>query len=233
MQITSLLDLVMHYPRRWVDRTNECRVEDLLPGVQALVVVEVLSVDKRMTRNRRSMITVRVGDATGKFTLTFFNQPWRDKQLTVGLTISVWGKADTYRGTLQMTNPIVDLIGDRTGKIVPIYPQSEKAALSTWEIAGWVEDALHKCEPRGIADPLPADVLRRLGLLPRLGSGLVFGQQLLAERPHFLDERGRFVLSDNEGTQVVTDRVLTPAFCLKAGVRHDAVAPILPQVQAA
>lgn len=47
------------------------------------------------------------------------------------------------------------------------------------------------------------------------------------------DERGRFVLSDNEGTQVVTDRVLTPAFCLKAGVRHDAVAPILPQVQAA
>jgi len=47
------------------------------------------------------------------------------------------------------------------------------------------------------------------------------------------DERGRFVLSDNEGTQVVTDRVLTPAFCLKGGVRYDAVAPILPQVQAA
>jgi len=47
------------------------------------------------------------------------------------------------------------------------------------------------------------------------------------------DERGRFVLSDNEGTQVVTDRLLTPAFCLRNGVRHDAVAPILPQVQAA
>ena len=54
-----------------------------------------------------------------------------------------------------MTNPIVDLIGDRTGRIVPIYPQSEKAALSTWEIAGWVEDALERCSPRGIADPLP------------------------------------------------------------------------------
>ena len=47
------------------------------------------------------------------------------------------------------------------------------------------------------------------------------------------DERGRFVLSDNEGTQVVTDRVLTPAFCLREGVRHDAIASILPQVQAA
>ena len=35
-----------------------------------------------------------------------------------------------------MTNPVVDLIGDRTGRIVPIYPQSEKADLNTWEIAG-------------------------------------------------------------------------------------------------
>jgi len=46
------------------------------------------------------------------------------------------------------------------------------------------------------------------------------------------DQRGRFVLSDNEGTQVVADRVLTPAFCIRDGVRHDACAPILPQVQA-
>ena len=59
-----------------------------------------------------------------------------------GLQIALFGKPDVYRGGLQMTNPIVDLIGDRTGRIVPIYPQSEKAALNTWEIAGWVEDAL-------------------------------------------------------------------------------------------
>ena len=65
-----------------------------------------------------------------------------------------------YRGGLQMTNPVVDLIGDRTGRIVPIYPQSEKAALSTWEIAGWVEDALARCDARGIADPLPPAVAR-------------------------------------------------------------------------
>jgi dihydroorotase len=42
------------------------------------------------------------------------------------------------------------------------------------------------------------------------------------------DERGRWVLQDNEGTQVVTDRMLTPAFCLRAGERFDAAAPILP-----
>ena len=75
---------------------------------------------------------------------------------TPGLQVALFGKADSYRGGLQMTNPIVDLIGDRTGRIVPIYPQSEKAQLNTWEIAGWVENALERSPQRGLADPVPA-----------------------------------------------------------------------------
>jgi dihydroorotase len=47
------------------------------------------------------------------------------------------------------------------------------------------------------------------------------------------DRRGRWVLEDNEGTQVVTDRMLSPLFCLRAGVRHDAVSPTLPLARAA
>lgn len=42
------------------------------------------------------------------------------------------------------------------------------------------------------------------------------------------DERGRFQLKDNEGTAAYSDRLLTPAFCLKDGERFDAVASILP-----
>ena len=47
------------------------------------------------------------------------------------------------------------------------------------------------------------------------------------------DERGRWVLRDNEGTQLVTDRMLRPAYCLRAGVRYDADASILPAAMAA
>ena len=43
------------------------------------------------------------------------------------------------------------------------------------------------------------------------------------------DERGRFLLQDNEGTQVMAPRLLRPAFCLKAGKRFDADAAILPE----
>jgi dihydroorotase len=47
------------------------------------------------------------------------------------------------------------------------------------------------------------------------------------------DERGRWALRDNEGTQLVGERLLRPAFCLRDGVRHEADASILPVVEAA
>lgn len=47
------------------------------------------------------------------------------------------------------------------------------------------------------------------------------------------DARGRWVMRDNEGTEVVTDRWLSPSFCLRAGQRFDAQSPILPLAQAA
>ncbi len=165
--VTSVLDLLTYYPRRWVDRTNEARVQDLVAGEEALVLVTVQSVASRRTRNGKVMVTARVHDDSGRLTVTFFNQPWRVRQLPEGTQVAVFGKADLFRGALQMTNPVVDLIGDRTGRIVPIYPQSEKAQILTWEIAALVEQALRRSAARGIADPVPAAVRRRLGLVGR------------------------------------------------------------------
>ena len=165
--ITNVLDLVTTYPRRWVDRSNEARLADLVVGEEALVLVTVRSVTKRTTRNRRTMVNVNVGDGSGRMDVVFFNQPWRERQLQPGLQIALFGRADTYRGGLQMSNPVVDLIGDRTGRIVPIYPQSEKAQINTWEMAGWVEEALRRCHERGIADPVPDEVLDSLDMVDR------------------------------------------------------------------
>jgi ATP-dependent DNA helicase RecG len=165
--VDSILDLLTTYPRRWIDRTNEALVRDLRAGEEALVLVTVRSVVRRQTRARKAMVTAQVGDGTGRLSVVFFNQPWRERQLTPGTNVALFGKADSYRGSLQMTNPIVDLIGDRTGRIVAIYPQSEKANLLTWEIAGWVEQALERCRARGIADPVPSDVRRHYALIDR------------------------------------------------------------------
>ena len=47
------------------------------------------------------------------------------------------------------------------------------------------------------------------------------------------DDRGRWILKDNAGGCVTAERMLTPAFCLRAGERFDADAPILPLPMAA
>jgi len=47
------------------------------------------------------------------------------------------------------------------------------------------------------------------------------------------DLRGRFRLTDNEHTEVVAERLLQPAFCLRAGKRFDADSVVLPAAVAA
>jgi ATP-dependent DNA helicase RecG len=165
--IETVLDLLTHYPRRYLDRTNQAPVADLAPGEEASVLVTVRHAEARRVRGRRSMVTASAGDATGTLLLTFFNQPWRERQLRPGLEAVVHGRLEVFRGQRRMTNPVVDLVGDRTGRIIPVYPQSEKAGVTSWEVAKLVAEALRRSAERGIADPLPAELVADLGLVDR------------------------------------------------------------------
>jgi ATP-dependent DNA helicase RecG len=229
--IDNVHDLLTTYPRRWVDRTNEARVSDLVPGQEALVLVGVRSVRKRVGRNRRTIVEAVVGDGSGRMQVVFFNQPWREKQLREGLQVALFGKADVYRGSLQMTNPIVDLIGDRTGRIVPIYPQSEKAALNTWELAGWVEDALHKCQPRGLADPVGGELQRRFGLVGREAAlHDIHGPESIADK-----ERARRRLAFDELLRVQTLLVMRKRALERESkaIRHQVGGELVERLRAA
>jgi ATP-dependent DNA helicase RecG len=167
--VETLADLLTYYPRRYVDRTNECRIRDLVVGEEALVLVAVERASARRTRGRppKVLVTVDVRDETGRLRVSFFNQAWRERQLKPGTEVALFGKLELFNGRKQMTNPVVDLIGNRTGRIVPIYPQSEKAGLSTWEIGDWVAEALRRSRTRGLADPVPEWVLDRFDLVTR------------------------------------------------------------------
>ena len=71
---------------------------------------------------------------------------------------------------------------------------------------------------------------RMIGLEHEVGS-LAVGR--LADVSVLSDTRGRWILSDNEGNQVEARRRLEPLFCLRAGERFEASAPILPVLKAA
>src|ERR1035441_3179704 len=84
------------------------------------------------------------------YLVVFFNQAWRDRQLPVGVQALFFAKVTDYKGQRQMTNPVVDVIigatGDerdasRIGRVVPIYPASGKAGLTSWEIGGFIDQS--------------------------------------------------------------------------------------------
>ncbi len=105
MGLHTVLDLLQHYPRRWVDRTKRADIADLEVGEEATVIGEVQSVHGRRTRNRRALVEVVIDDGSSLLNVTFFNQAWREKQLAVGTEVSLFGKLDVYRGKRQMTKP--------------------------------------------------------------------------------------------------------------------------------
>jgi ATP-dependent DNA helicase RecG len=166
-EIVTVLDLIQHYPRRHLDRTREAKIAELQKGDEATVFGEVRSSSTRQLRGRRTLTEVVIGDGEDQLRLTFFNQRWREKQLQPGMTLMVHGKCDLYRGNRQMTGPVVDLVGDQTGRIIPVYPQSEKSGLLTRDLAAFVREALDKSRVRGFADPLPADIRERFGFVTR------------------------------------------------------------------
>lgn len=168
MEIETALDLLQHYPRRYHDRTKQAEIADLREGDEATVFAEVRRISSRQTRNRRPLVEAVIYDGTSLLNVTFFNQPWRAKQLREGTEAAFFGKIDLYRGKRQMTNPVVDILGgqgENTATVVPVYPQSGKAEVFTWQIRDAVRRALE--ESGEFAEPLPSDLRDELKLQDR------------------------------------------------------------------
>jgi ATP-dependent DNA helicase RecG len=169
--IESVLDLLTTYPRRYIDRTRQADVSDLVVGDEAAVLAAVQSAHARRARTGRAVVDVVVRDETGRLKIVFFNQPWRAKQLEAGTEAIFFGKVTEYRGTRQMANPVVDVVagvttpGRRTLRILPVYPASAKVGLTSWEIGAFVAEALERAGE--FADPLPAEWRTSLDLWGR------------------------------------------------------------------
>jgi ATP-dependent DNA helicase RecG len=165
MGIRTVLDVLTHYPRRYIDRTKEAKIADLEVGEEAAILVTVKRSTSRRTGKGKSMVIVTVTDGTASMDVTFFGQPFREKQLQPGLDAVFFGKLELFGGKRKMTNPVVDLIGNRTGRILPVYGQSEKAGIASWDIARFCEETLRRAGD--FAEPLDEELLDRLDLVAR------------------------------------------------------------------
>ncbi len=228
--VESVFDLLTYYPRRYVDRTAQAPISEAAVGSEITVVAEVHAVSSRRLRGGRRLVSVDVADATGVLSAVFFNQAWRERQLTEGRTVALFGKVENYRGRKQMTNPVVDVLGDgstsdRTGKIVAIYAQSETAGIVTWDVANWVAEAQRRCSARGIADPLPDWLRSQLDVIDRATAlADIHGPSSVSDQAA---ARDRLVFDELLRVQLVLRSQRLAREAHELGIAHDPVGALI------
>ena len=182
LDLLTVGDLLRHYPRRYVENATlevdpdadgppgpagAGGLEDRRPGdhITVLGVVDRVS-GRRMQRRKGHITEVEVTAGRLRLTMTFFNQPWRERTLDTGTRALFSGELARYRDRWQLTAPdlmVVDAAGGadlRLPALLPVYPATKK--LSSWAIMNAVFQALDVLDDP--LDPVPEDIRARHGL---------------------------------------------------------------------
>ena len=158
MGARSVDDLLRHYPRRYVVRGELTDISTLKEDDEVTILAQIHSANTRTLQGRKgTILEVVVTDGTAKLSLTFFNQPWREREMRVGRQGLFAGKVGVFKGKRQLAHPDYELIpegsdvdsavDDFAGKYLPVYPATSK--LPSWKIAQCIELAI------GALDELP------------------------------------------------------------------------------
>ena len=162
--LTTLDDLLGHYPREYEDRREEYTVRTAPEG-RAVCVRALVAEPPRLSRIRKGLdlIKVRAVDGSGQMWVTFFNQTYVKNALRPGEEYVFYGRIEGPPSRRQMTNPEFEPAGRTkwTGRIMPVY--SLTAGISNRLMVGWVEEALDRCEGE-IEETLPLPLRERFQL---------------------------------------------------------------------
>ena len=126
--IETLADLLHHFPRRYIDRSNILLINKLKIGEEGLIVGKIISANIKQTKKRR-FFEVEINDETGFIKCIWFRGlSWISEKFEVGESIAIYGKIEFYNG-FRMIHPEFDLLDENedpinTGKIISIYPSN-------------------------------------------------------------------------------------------------------------
>lgn len=170
--IITVCDLLYHFPRKYLDRSNVSSISSVKTGQDVTVVGRVCSVEARQTRTKKHMLVVDIYDGTGYMSGVWFNQPYHAERLKKGTEVAFSGKASFMYGRLQIVNPDYDIVESpggssvaeqvHTGRIVPVYPCT--AGVTSAMLRRLVSRALRHVS--GLFDPIPEPVRDRFTIPP-------------------------------------------------------------------
>ena len=164
--MTTVNELLRHYPRRYVVRGELTDISKLLADDEVTILAQIEAVNLRRA-NGKNILEVVVTDGSANLSLTFFNQAWREKDLKAGRFGLFAGKVGVFKGKRQLSHPDYQLIpdgddvdaavADFAGKFLPVYPATSK--LPSWKVMQCVKLALDSLDE--LPDYLPAEIAEK------------------------------------------------------------------------
>ncbi|MFH0877958.1 MAG: ATP-dependent DNA helicase RecG [Candidatus Omnitrophota bacterium] len=168
--LREIEDLLYHFPRRYQDRSECIPIVEIREGENAALRVDVVSSHARQSwRHRRFYVfEATVRDETGRLTVVWFNQSYLKNYFKTGAKVILWGKIESYKGRLQMSNPEFEILDDSeadaegVNRIQPFYALPEN--FSQRSFRKLMDDVLKIFIPR-VAELLAFDIRQRHKLL--------------------------------------------------------------------
>ncbi len=167
LNLRSVEDLLCHGPSRYEDFRSLRTVSQLRPGDRTTVVGTVWDVKSRPGRNVQHVLSVLLNDTTGTLVCVFFNQPYLEREFSVGRRIVVSGEVEVWAGRLTMKAPEWEPLDQElvhTARLVPVYPLT--AGIGQRWLRSRIRSAVEEYLPR-LRDPLP-EAFRLAWSLPTL-----------------------------------------------------------------
>jgi len=104
--IQTIKDLIYYFPRKYEDFSNLVSIDKLKFGEKVSIAAEVKGVHSRKFNNGKQHITeIILTDNSGNLRVTFFNQPFLEKNIKTGDKIMVSGRVEMYSGRYVLNNP--------------------------------------------------------------------------------------------------------------------------------
>ncbi len=156
-------DLVRYFPRAWQDRRHLTEIRAIESGVITTLCGLVRRRSTFRMRSNFNITSVVLEDNTGRIEATWFNQPYMRNRFQDGQRVMVHGKVEFNR-TWRIMNPEYEILDEETensihtGRIVPIYPLTEK--LTQRVLRSTLYDVLAQL-PQPRPEILPATVVRK------------------------------------------------------------------------
>jgi len=166
--ISNVADLLHHVPRRYIDRSEKSPIARVPIGSEVTIIGRVVSVKDRRPRRNLHIIEATVEDDSARIKVVWFNQSFRKRQLENATEVALSGVVETFRGSLQMKSPEVDVLDSRTegltvGRIVPVHPSA--GGVSPGYMRRAIHNALKRASP--IDDTVPTEMKASNGLMER------------------------------------------------------------------